>query len=174
MTLNKAFFTMLFLYGGGLVNIANADSLSSSVVECSEKVDNTERLNCFDRLSSQLKKTLADNTPRAVVRSVPEIAAAPVVDAPEAPSVVAGFGLPDKPEPVDEVTMIQAVATEIARDPFKKLLISLDLNQVWQQIDDARMRVREGDHIVLERGALGSFLLGVQGKSKRMRVKRIK
>jgi len=169
MKLIKAIvFSVLCSVVGTLHSFAMAESVSSSLLHCSEELNSTARLQCYDELSKTLK-------PTKVVKAQQTANTQPAqVELKKEPATVESFGLPDKPEPKEEIEKILAQVTEVDKDPFNKLIISLDLGQIWQQIDDSRMRVREGDSVSLERGALGSFLLGVVGKSKRMRVKRIK
>tara|TARA_R110000868_G_scaffold301150_5_gene561588 strand:- start:2595 stop:3122 length:528 start_codon:yes stop_codon:yes gene_type:complete len=172
--IKAAFFCILGLVACNVFSVAIADSLSSSFLRCSEELNSTARLQCYDELSKSLKPAKEVKAEQTVT-SQQQVKTLPLqVELKKEPASVEGFGLPDKPEPKEEIEKILAQVTNVDKDPFNKLIVSLDLGQIWQQIDDSRMRVREGDSVSLERGALGSFLLGVVGKSKRMRVKRIK
>lgn len=178
MIINKVgVCAIVITLNSGFVSAAQADDVNTSLIACRAKADNMDRLRCYDELSRRLIKTANDAKVVSVEKPVPQLASTPsaaTITMPPSLPLLDSFGLPDKPAPIAEVQAVQATVAKVDQDPFKKLIVTMDIGQVWQQIDDARMRVREGDNVVLERGALGSFLLGVQGKSKRMRVKRIK
>ena len=155
-------------------NIAMADALASSILSCTKQIDDAQRLHCYDEVSQSLKTTKDALVPSAAVAQQPTIAPPAQIQSRQQTALVDGFGLSARPDPKDEVEKISAHVTNIDQDPFKKLVVSLDLGQVWQQTDGTRMYLREGDSVFLTKGALGSFFLAVEGKNKRMRVKRIK
>ncbi|WP_340680991.1 hypothetical protein [Paraglaciecola sp.] len=150
-------------------NAAVAGNLSSSMLTCNKKTNDVERLRCYDDLNLTLKtdtieKHIADDTLQQTLQPLP---VKPI-------STIESFGLPDKLKAKEEIENIVAHVTSVDHNLRKKLVVSLDIGQIWEQTDGTNMRLREGDSISLERGALGSFFLGVEGKNKRMRVKRIK
>ena len=175
MMLNKVGLCAIFVtLSSGFVKLAKADDLNLSLIACRAKVDNMERLRCYDELSSRLTNTASEAKIASIDKPVPPPASPPSDVTITTPPSLERFGLPDKPAPIAEVQAVNATVAEVDLDPYKKLIMTMDTGQIWQQIDGSRIRVREGDKVVLERGALGSFLLGLQGQNKRIRVKRIK
>lgn len=151
------------------VNDAKADDTSTSLLTCNKKLDDVERLRCYDELS-QISKTLAIGKPVANVSSEELLQLSTVDQA----AKIENFGLSDKLKAKDEIETVVALVTKIEHDLRKKLIVTLDIGQIWQQTDGATMLIREGDTVSLDRGALGSFFLGAEGINRRMRVKRIK
>lgn len=97
-------------------------------------------------------------------------AAATAVETPH--NVKDEFGL-RKPDPVDELQEISSVVKSTTLDKRKKFLITLENGQQWQQIDQGYIRIKAGDRCIVKRGAIGSFLLGVEGITKTIRVRRV-
>ncbi|MBU2179069.1 MAG: hypothetical protein KJ930_06490, partial [Gammaproteobacteria bacterium] len=60
-----------------------------------------------------------------------------------------------------------------AFDLRKKLVITLENGQQWRQTDQAQLNIQAGDRCTVKRGALGSFLLGIEGVNKKIRVRRV-
>ena len=72
-------------------------------------------------------------------------------------------------ERIDHLT---ATVTKLQQYAYNKVLITLDNDQVWKQIDTSSLRLRAGDAVEIERASLGSFMLRKQGSKRSMRVSR--
>lgn len=111
------------------------------------------RLACYD--------TLADATRPVALQPA------------SAPSPEAAFGLPESRRP----DSIDAVHTGVGPHfagwgPNSR--IRLDNGQVWQVVDGSSVVVSEGARAVtVKRGALGSFLLDIEGLKTSPRVRRV-
>jgi hypothetical protein len=151
------------------VNDAKSDNIPSSMLTCNKKLNDAERLRCYDELS-QISKTQTIEKPIVNVTSEESLQSSPI----KILSKIESFGLSEKQKAKGEVETIVALVTKIEHDLRKNLIVTLDIEQIWLQTDGTRMLLREGDSVSLDRGALGSFFLGVEGKNRRMRVKRIK
>jgi len=71
------------------------------------------------------------------------------------------------------IETLRASVTELQQAAPDKVVISLDNGQVWRQTTSSSLRLRTGDDIEIERGALGSYLLQKVGSKKTMRVQRV-
>ncbi|MCE4539163.1 hypothetical protein LXT12_18075 [Pelomonas sp. P7] len=125
-----------------------------SLQGCRALADTARRLACYD--------TLAD-------AARPAVALLPA----SAPSPEAAFGLPEsrRPDSIDAVR--SAVGPHFAGwGPNSR--IRLDNGQVWQVVDGSSVVVSEGARAVtVKRGALGSFLLDIEGLKTSPRVRRV-
>jgi hypothetical protein len=134
-------------------SVAYADSSSDTLKEisrCSAVVDSTERLHCYDEAASRVKEALLPNPQN--------------------------FGRP-APQPA-EVPQITAVVREFSRTARGRAVFVLDNGQIWRQLDADDVRVMEPDpggvlRVTIERGALGSYHLAVEGRNGMIRVRRI-
>lgn len=174
----------LFLLGCCVASFNCVAESSQSLQDCRAVSNALERLVCYDELVDSLAGSKALSRAVENVKTVPSVppagASKPVAKAPPAKpakpaasvSDEAEFGLPDKVR-AEEVDSIIASVTKVKKDPYGKKIISLDNGTVWQQTDGKRFSVDDGDAIIIERGALSAFYLGLQGNSKRIRVKRL-
>lgn len=52
------------------------------------------------------------------------------------------------------------------------VVIALDNGQVWRQIDAPKLRIAEGDNVLIRRASLGSYMMQKVGSKRSMQVKR--
>lgn len=167
---------------------SNVD-LKTQLQSCQQISDEEQRLSCFDQIITQL-----DNLPTApvaaqssdkIITSMPtRVTETTTVQSVVATSAVSKttvatsrnindeFGL-KKPDPVDQLQEIVSNVKSIMLDKRKKLRITLENGQQWQQIDQGYIKIKTGDRCTVKRGAIGSFLLGVEGITKTIRVRRV-
>jgi quercetin dioxygenase-like cupin family protein len=81
------------------------------------------------------------------------------------------FGLPNEFSK-DKGEKVYMTITEIKEGPREELIFSFDNGQEWRQRDAERYKVKVGDVIYIERGAIGSFWLSKDDVRKRIRVRR--
>ncbi len=160
---------------------ASSVDLKTQLQSCQQISDEEQRLSCFDQIVSQLNTTTADISKVVATHSAVTTTPAPVLSngavatptaAPVVPDMTREFGL-KKSDPVEEIENIVALVQSAILDKRKKLLITLENGQQWQQIDQGYLRIKAGDRCTVQRGAIGSFLLGVDGITKKIRVRRV-
>jgi len=163
--------------------------LKTQLQSCQQISDEEQRLSCFDQIVAQLDNSVISVTApqssgsmtaamptrvaeTAAVPSVAATAAVPATAVTTSRSINDEFGL-KKPDPVDELQEIGSIVKSTSLDKRKKLLITLENGQQWQQIDQGYLKIKTGDRCTVKRGAIGSFLLKVDGITKTIRVRRV-
>jgi len=163
---------------------ANTLDLKTQLLSCQQIANEEQRLSCFDQIVTQLAA-------QPVVTVVPEVPAAPeaaITRVVESTVIAAStrtetpvlnkqqltdkFGI-KKPNPKEIIEEISSKVIAVELDLRKKLLITLENGQQWRQIDADHLQVNVGDVCIVKRGAIGSFLLGLEGAKKRIRVRRV-
>lgn len=139
---------------------AHAASATNTLHDCRQISDKLERLVCYDNLADAQQVN-------------PQAQATPVVTA---PAVVASkpeqtFGV--TPKPIEKVDKIELTINKVKKNPYGALRLYFDNGQVWKQTDTRSFRLKSGDKVYIERAALGSFLLGIDGRNTTIRVKRV-
>ncbi len=121
--------------------------------ECRQLSDDAKRLACYDDYARMLEKK---NAPPTVAEQK------------------AAFGLPAA-SPADEIEGIQASISKIEKSSRGQRTLYLDNGQVWRQVgSSSQPRLKPGDKITIERGALGSFVLKPADSNRSMRVRRLR
>lgn len=168
---------------------ASSVDLKTQLQSCQQISGEEQRLSCFDQVVAQLDKlpatTLAPApsansavsspvraTATTEVQSMTTPAAVTTSTATTSHNINDEFGL-KKPDPVDELQQIVSIVKSTTLDKRKKLLINLENGQQWQQIDQGYIKIKSGDRCTVTRGAIGSFLLSVDGITKTIRVRRV-
>jgi hypothetical protein len=145
--------------------------------ECAAIDDPTARLACYDAAFPRPAR------PAAAAAAAPKVVAVPApATAALQPAIAADkFGLSErqrealepKPEKPPANTLTAAV-TAVRKLPSGHLLIDLDNDQQWQQIESApNLYLRTGDRVTIRKAALGSFLLQTASNYS-VRVRRIR
>lgn len=170
-------------------------ALDNEISECTQIVNDKERLKCFDSAAAKFAKKFQRGS-AATSQKTPEIRdqVKPVIEdiAKKSPAETSNidkasaeisqkrineeFGFENivKNE-VETLDKIYVDVTKSKRDPFKKLTLYLANGHVWKQTDSATFRYQEKNgQAYIERGSLGSFFFSQDDVNKRVRVKRIK
>jgi biotin carboxyl carrier protein len=149
-----------------------AESTSDALVACAKEMDDARRLRCFDAVVADLRRAPAA---RAAAVAAPASAPQPAAPAPApAPSVSREekFGARGDldAERREELKEITAKVTEIAARPHGELVVTLDNGQVWaERAASSKIKVKAGDTVKIESGALGSFvLIAPNGRSSKV------
>ena len=141
------------------------------MVECAKIDDPTARLACYDNNIRQVGGTIRNTVPGQTVRGVTG-GAAPV----EGSQGARGFGAEDveyartgpDPRPAGQVDEIHPqVASVTLREPGI-YRIGLQDGTMWEFAEGVSSQFRlpgRGDTIEIERGALGSYLMQIDGQS---------
>ena len=172
-----------------------ATTLAGQLIACRGEVDSLKRLVCYDGVAAALQQNAKSDTelPAASAVAVPvtnantkspatnnsAVATAPsttIGNAPQAITVNAedSFGQEAKlkSRQVDEVRF---VVKSVSLTPHKKLRLTFENGQKWEQKDTSRFgKVLPGDEVIIKRGALNAFYLKKPSANRTIRVKRIK
>jgi hypothetical protein len=173
----KHFLIGLTIFISGFSS-AQAQSLISELQACRAETNSTARLACYDNLPltsapQQAVKKAQDQL--ASSKSAPAVThKAKQAPQPEASrqNQVKNFGLDKVIEPKDKVEKITSVISAIQKTPYGKLIVTLESGQVWRQTNNTTLRLKPGQEVYVEEGALGSYFLGKESSNKRIRVKR--
>ena len=147
------------LSGMGLCfSLARAAEVSSeALLACAKESNDARRLQCFDALVTELAPAPAAPVAAAAAATTkPAPAPAPAITAEER------FGARGdlKQEKQPELSDLTATVTEVGAKPYGQLVVTLDNGQVWTEIAaGSKLKVKTGDVVKIERGALGSYLL---------------
>ncbi|WP_219012041.1 hypothetical protein [Shewanella algae] len=150
--------------------------IEQQLAQCASLSDKLDRLICYDELAAKVthaKVTHAKVTPTEAA----VVAAAPVAKSVQA-DPVADFGADNLESTIqaskkNEVAKIFLTISEVDKDPYGALKISFSNGQVWKQTDSRNFRLESGQKVYIEKAALGSFLLGTEGRNSTIRVKRL-
>ncbi len=182
---------MLIASTGALT--VTAGPVEEEMKKCAAEQDDAARLSCFDALleapdpqpSGISPATATVSEPEAVPDSIParveEADKAPQVEAAvvenanaRSDSSVEDFGVEIQKAEAAALESIESRIVEVQRSSQRKPVIILENDQIWQQTDGYKLRLKDGELVVISRGTFSSFFM--QGKSGggRVRVKRIK
>jgi len=154
----------VLLSGTGLVSspAGAAQSTSDALVACASETDDARRLRCFDAVVADLR-----STPAAAAAAVAATPNAPQPAAPP-PTPAASISREERfgarggldPERREELKEITGKVTEVGTRPHGEVVVTLDNGQVWaERSASSKIKVKVGDTVRIESGALGSFLL---------------
>jgi hypothetical protein len=154
-----------------------ADELYDELLACRDLSSAVARLDCYD--SAVDGRGQAGSSQSAAAE--PATTAAPAAAGAAAISQEELFGQSsgEVQRTVEEATgseridSINAQVTRLQQYDFEKVVISLDNEQVWKQVDSSNLRLRVGDDVIIERAAFGSFMLKKVGSKRTMRVSRM-
>lgn len=170
--------------------MASEPMLACRAMEAAE-----QRLECYDRTldalypasitpsSSEPIKRLARpvdtpvDTPvdapvdRLVTKKVAPLVE-PVASVPVVAKPAAEFGQL-KPTPREQQKVTSTVRS-FSRSSLKKLIITMENQQVWQQIDSQRMILKFGDEVIIRTASLNSYKMSKASGGRSIRVRRIR
>jgi hypothetical protein len=159
--------TFALILGGAHVAPAwAADSLDVQLKHCASVTVAGARLACYDDLAS--------SSGLRVITSPSGIAAP---NAPP-PPLETQFGVHNG---ALEATLVAphrekrllAVVSTISNRPRGELVVTLDNGQVWVQLQPTTYPLRPGDHVEIDVGALGSYVLWCPSSRRSTKVTRI-
>lgn len=135
------------------------------LLACRDTPDSLERLRCYDALTDARYPRTDDDSAQSAGESRVISETKPAIDADS-------FG--KREELRRESEAITAMVSELTTSPAGKLVLNLDNDQVWVQIDSSRIRLREGDAVSIRTSSLNSFQLRKADGGKSIRVRRIR
>lgn len=138
--------------------------------QCQQLKDPQQRLRCSEQLLQAYeayfnKKGLPLLSSKETAKGVDKYVKAQAKE---------NFGMEQKKleEEKKEIETIAAVVEKIKKDPYGKLILTLNNQQIWK-LTDKGPRIKKGDSVEISRGALGSFYVKKVGTSRTARAKRI-
>ncbi|WP_076539322.1 hypothetical protein [Shewanella sp. UCD-KL21] len=155
-------------------------SVEQQLASCAAQTDKLDRLMCYDALAASVNTSIIS----ATTETAPATVAAPAAITTSALTTTASapaaqltnaeqeFGLKKKVD--EDVTRLYADVVSVKKDPYGALIITLSNNQTWKQSGTDRYKVKKDQTVFVEKGALGSFLLGSDDRNSTIRVKRLK
>ena len=154
------------LSGMGVAPAKAAERTAEAMLACADESDDAQRLRCFDAVVANMRKA---PPPAATVAAAP--AAAPQPAAPTVtPEQKFGARGEIKPDRHEDLSELNATVTALGAKPHGELIVTLDNAQVWAEIAaNSRVKLKVGDTVKIERGALGSFsLIAPNGRSSKV------
>ncbi|QYJ86629.1 hypothetical protein K0I73_02415 [Shewanella mesophila] len=145
--------------------------IEQQLANCAAIGDKLDRLICYDNLAANASNHNANRPIQAPVSKPVPAPQAPVV-ATAAITAEESFGKMPKEAPA-QVTKLDMKVTSVSKDAYGALKIGFENGQVWKQKDNRRFKLKAGDTVYIEKGALGSFMLGKEGINTTIRVKRL-
>lgn len=167
----------------------SAEAIAQSLQHYQQQSDDGLRLKCFDSLAEAVQGQQAEGSQNATLNvakdksdqqqqrqtsSINDLAKESSDPAANSTLSVAKYGLTEKKNEAEEDQTIAAKVLMVERDPFKKLIITLDIGHVWLQKETGFFKRAVGDEVYLQSSALGSYFLGKPGMNKSIRVKRLR
>lgn len=144
------------------------NELLLKLTQCSSITSNDDRLLCFDKLvpTNIQQPTIAVTT-----------VVAPVVDSKSVEEKqVNDFAKEHlkKTKEEQESTSIIATVSKVNKLLRGQWVIYFENGQKWQQTDSARIKLKIGNKVRLEKGAMGAVYLYKEGSHRSIKVKRLK
>jgi hypothetical protein len=137
---------------------ATANDIAADLARCRSESDDARRLQCYDSLAK-------GDTP-AALKIPPKMSQ-------EEFGVSNGPIAAQKSKSQPQLQEIVAKAVEVKKKANGELVVTLDNDQVWQQLQPSNLRLRVGDEVIIKAGALGSFIL-VAPSGRGTKVQRVK
>jgi hypothetical protein len=155
-----------------------AEDVAAAVRDCRGETDATARLACYDRAAGRAQPSAAP-----AVKAAAPAATAPAAAAPAAAATAEdNFGREQQIQAEEQQRQqqearalgeLQATVTHIETRMDGLMTMTLDNGQVWRQNSpDSKFRVKEGDRVKIQPGAMKSFILSGPTK-KSTRVSRV-
>ena len=154
-----------------LISTSAFAGVEQDLQQCSVISDKLDRLICYDSLAAGVRP------------AAPAKQATPEQDfgknhVTEAPKVAAQaqttetFGIT---KPVGkQLERIELVVSSVKKSPYGSITVTFTNGQVWKQTDTRRFKLKPEQKVFVKKGALGSFLMGTEGRNTTIRVKRVK
>jgi hypothetical protein len=184
-------FALAFAAAGvAPVQASTPDSLPVQLKHCASLSDSSARLACYDALAgSPALNHVASAAPAASSSATSSSAATAGIAAPGTPSAPSApsappvqaefeFGVHNGPLEAKLIStqrekQLLAVVSAVSNRPRGELVVTLDNGQVWAQIEATRYPLKPGDHVEIDVGAMGSYVLWSPSNRRATKVTRI-
>lgn len=149
--------------------LACYDQLAEAIAQCAGQNDQLDRLLCYDQFSEVAGRPVSPAPAPQTAAPAKAPAPAPAAVANASPEAAFGLAKP-RAETIDTIT---SPIAKVSKDPYGQWTITLANGQRWRQTESRSYKVKSGQLVTIERAALGSFLLSVEGRGGTTRVKRV-
>jgi hypothetical protein len=139
-----------------------AAELTDKLAACRSVEPVSERAACYDNVVDQLAEGTA--TPEPDRPSQEELFGK------NADDVRSAVGQASGEQRIEKLEATVSTLHEIAPG---RVVMTLENGQTWQQSGSSRLRLSQGDTIIIEEASMGSFMLHKLGSARSMRVRRI-
>ena len=137
---------------------AIASDIASDVARCRSELNDARRLQCYDSLAKS-DAPVAPKMPTKMSQEEFGVSNGPIAA--------------QKSKSQPQLQEIVAKAAAVTKKTNGELVVTLDNDQVWQQLQPSTLRLRVGDEVIIKAGALGSFIL-VAPSGRGTKVQRVK
>jgi hypothetical protein len=148
--------------------------LFEALLRCRAIADDAAKLQCFETATASLEQAVEAREVVVVDREQVRESRRRLfgLDLPRLP-IFGGGGGDDDDDDADDVSSLEGVVASVGWNSLGKYIIRLEDGGTWHQTDDRHLGVepRRGNKVVINRGALGSYMMRVNGQPG-MRVKR--
>ena len=138
--------------------------------ECQSLTNDKARLACSETLLQAYEAYFVEQSmpflePKQTVSEIEKLVAAQVQD---------DFGMEKAKlaQQNKELMSLSAKVLVVKKNAYGKLTLTLENQQIWK-LTEKGLRVKKGDFVFIERGALGSFFIKKSGSSRKYRTKRV-
>jgi hypothetical protein len=158
------------------------DPLPAQLKHCASLTVASDRLACYDALAgSSALNPVAPPTPAVSSTAAPGGTATPTGTAAPAASPAPSdteFGVHNGPLEAKRISPqrpkhLLAIVSAVSNRPRGELVVTLDNGQVWVQLEPANYPLKPGDHVEIDVGALGSYILWSPSNRRATKVTRI-
>jgi len=167
----------IWIFAAAVFSLQAHAGLEQQLGQCATIKDKLDRLICYDKLAAGLGngKSSVEAMPAvpAVIPTAPTAPAAPVVAAAPQVSPEDSFGAKQK-APDAELEKLYLTVASVGKDPYGMMKVEFTNGQVWKQTEGRKYKLEQGQSVFIEKGALGSFILGTDDRNATIRVKRLK
>jgi hypothetical protein len=139
---------------------AKETELIDKVQACSQMRQDTARLACFDQLTYISNSTKLAPTTALTASQVDDFSKGHVKKTAE-----------EVAKEINSITLTISTLSKTVRGQWKLIF---ENGQKWQQKDTGKLRLKQGDLVVITKGALGAVYLQKENTNKRIKVKRLK
>ncbi|MBB3167417.1 hypothetical protein [Simiduia aestuariiviva] len=141
----------------------------STAADCAGTEQVGEKVACFDKALECTKVTAA--MARLVcydtVLSNPQAA-------PQEAAIEQAFPSPEAQQAEAQSPVLRSTITQVAEDARKYRYLTLANGHIWREKEASRFRYKVGDQVRIEKGALSSNQLFLEGRRGMVRVERVK
>jgi hypothetical protein len=169
--MKKLLFSLVFLAQPAL-------TAEQALTKCRQIEEIAERVVCYDNIvDSYFPKDSSEGTQTT---KPPESKPAGSAETGAVPDAQSLFGETDAEAKrivetsmaIEQISQIEATIADVRKSATKKLIVTLDNEQIWRQLDNQTLHLKSGEEVVIRKASLGSFLLEKKSGSRSIRVKR--
>lgn len=141
--------------------LAKETELSDKVQACSQMSQDKTRLACFDQLTHLSNSTiLAPKKTTLTATQVDDFSKGHVKKTAE--------------EVAKEINSITLTISKLSKTLHGQWKVTFNNDQRWQQTDGTKLKLKQGEQVILSKGAFSSVFLQKENTNKRIKVKRLK